>query len=62
MILGMSLATVTQIHVIFSLIGIVSGSGVVLAILAGKRTPKSTHISTAAVDQIAMTLTIALRA
>ena len=59
MILGMSLATVTQIPVIFSLIGIVSGIGVVLA---GKQTPKSTHISTAAVDQIAMTLTIALSA
>ena len=40
MILGMSLATVTQIHVIFSLIGIVSGSRVVLL----SRSPRAPSI------------------
>jgi hypothetical protein len=39
MILGMSTATFTQLHVIISLIGIASGLIVVLAMLGGRRVP-----------------------
>jgi hypothetical protein len=39
MILGMSTATFTQLHVIISLIGIASGLIVVLAMLGAKRVP-----------------------
>jgi hypothetical protein len=39
MILGMSTATFTQLHVIISLIGIASGFIVVLAMLGGSRAP-----------------------
>jgi hypothetical protein len=44
MILGMSTATFTQLHVIISLIGIASGLIVVLAMLGGKRVPALTAI------------------
>jgi hypothetical protein len=53
MILGMSLATFTQFHVILSLIGIVTGIIVALAMLAASRAPKTTAIfliTTAATD------------
>jgi hypothetical protein len=53
MILGMSLATFTQFHVVLSLIGIVSGIVVALAMLAAKRVPRTTAIfliTTAATD------------
>jgi len=53
MILGMSLATFTQFHVVLSLIGIVSGIVVALAMLAAKRVPWTTAIfliTTAATD------------
>jgi hypothetical protein len=53
MILGMSLATFTQFHVILSLIGIVAGIIVALAMLAASRAPKTTSIfliMTAATD------------
>jgi hypothetical protein len=39
MILGMSTATFTQLHVVISLIGIASGFVVVLAMLGGSRVP-----------------------
>jgi hypothetical protein len=44
MILGMSLAAFTQFHVILSLIGIVSGIVVVLAMLGANRLPVLTAI------------------
>src|SRR5579863_6300850 len=44
MIVGMSTATFTQLHVIVSLIGIASGFIVVLAMLGGRRTPTWTAI------------------
>jgi hypothetical protein len=44
MILGMSTATFTQLHVIISLIGIASGLLVVLAMLGAKRAPVLTAI------------------
>ncbi len=44
MILGMSLATFTQFHVIISLIGIFSGIVVVLAMLNAKHLPSSTAL------------------
>src|SRR5580658_9302544 len=44
MVLGMSLATFTSVHVILSLIGIVFGIIVALAMLAAKRVPKSTSV------------------
>jgi hypothetical protein len=53
MILGMSLAAFTQFHVILSLIGIVSGIVVALAMLAAKRVAWTTAvflITTAATD------------
>ncbi len=53
MILGMSLATFTQFHVILSLIGIVAGIIMALAMFAAARVPKITSIfliTTAATD------------
>ncbi len=53
MILGMSLATFTQFHVILSLIGIISGIVVALAMLSAKRVPRTSSIfliTTAATD------------
>jgi hypothetical protein len=53
MVLGMSLRTFTQFHVILSLIGIASGIVVALAMLSAKRVPKTTAlflITTAATD------------
>jgi hypothetical protein len=44
MILGMSLATFTQFHVIISLIGIVSGIVVVLGMLGANRLPGTTAL------------------
>jgi hypothetical protein len=44
MILGMSTATFTQLHVIISLVGIASGFIVVLAMLGGRRVPAWTAI------------------
>jgi hypothetical protein len=44
MILGMSLATFTMVHVIISLIGIVSGIIVMFAMLGSRRTPGMTAI------------------
>jgi hypothetical protein len=44
MILGMSTANFTQLHVIISLIGIASGLLVVLAMLGAKRAPAMTAI------------------
>jgi hypothetical protein len=44
MILGMSLAAFTQFHVILSLIGIVSGIVVALAMLSANRLPVLTAI------------------
>lgn len=44
MILGMSLATFTQFHVILSLIGIVAGIVVALAMLSSSRMPALTAI------------------
>jgi hypothetical protein len=42
MVLGMSLKTFTEFHVLLSLIGIVSGIIVALAMLSVKRVPKTT--------------------
>jgi hypothetical protein len=44
MLLGMSLATFTQFHVIISLIGILSGIVVVLGMLSAKRMPGLTAL------------------
>jgi hypothetical protein len=44
MILGLSLSAFTTLHVIISLIGIVSGVVVVLGMLAGKRLPLATAV------------------
>jgi|SRR5450631_1553870 hypothetical protein len=44
MILGMSLATFTQLHVIISLIAIVSGLIVVVGMLSGRRMPAMTAL------------------
>jgi hypothetical protein len=44
MILGMSLATFTQVHVIISLIAIISGIVVVLGMLGAKRLPGMTAL------------------
>src|ERR1700733_11592357 len=44
MVLGMSLATFTSVHVILSLIGIISGIIVALAMLAARRVPKTTSV------------------
>jgi hypothetical protein len=48
MILGMSTGAFTTLHVIISLIGILAGAVVVLAMCAGKRVPGSTVIFLAA--------------
>jgi hypothetical protein len=53
MVLGMTLRTFTQFHVILSLIGIACGIVVALAMLSAKRVPKTTSIfliTTAATD------------
>jgi hypothetical protein len=53
MILGMTLRTFTQFHVVLSLIGIAAGIVVALAMLSAKRVPKTTAIfliTTAATD------------
>jgi hypothetical protein len=44
MILGMSVASFTQFHVILSLIGIVSGIVVVIAMLGSNRSPTTTAL------------------
>lgn len=44
MILGLSLATFTFLHVVISLIGIASGFVVVLGLVAGKRLPRWTAL------------------
>lgn len=53
MVLGMSLNTFTQFHVLLSLLGIVSGIVVALAMLSAKRVPRTAAvflIMTAATD------------